>query len=103
MSDNSFTRPYVQETGGGDPKIVYLTDRDFERLSFQGTIRPLDPTEAQRIFTTYGIAAEPATPEVVGETQIAPTPDVRQGEAADTAVGDVEAHPVPEVREREVS
>jgi hypothetical protein len=100
MSD-SFTRPYVQDTGG-EPRIVYLTDRDFERLSLQGTVRPLEPTEAARIFATIGIPAEPVAPEVVGETQIAPSPLVRQGEAADTAVGDVEAHPVPEVREREV-
>lgn len=101
MSEDSFTRPYVQDVGG-EPKIVYLTDRDFERLAFQGTIRPLNPNESERIFATYGIPAEPTTPEVVGETQIAPAPLVR-GEAADTAVGDVEEHPVPEVREREVS
>lgn len=115
MSDDSFSRPYLQQLGNQEPRIVYLTDREFDRLSHQGTIRRLVPGEVERIMgiSSHAVQPErPLTPEVPVVPQIAPTGDTRvprpnlpnnRKEAADTAPGDVEEHPVPEVREREVS
>ena len=82
MTD-SFTRPYV-DVGG---RVVYLTDEQAAKRV--GDIRRLSPGEV-------------VTPEVVGETQIAPDPVTSTRQAADTILGDPVAHPVPEVREREV-